>query len=266
MLRSLSLMDTVLSFKTKILVTLSLTSFLERRKELPLPYWFLSSCFFDHADAVIINTLAKLEAEDCILRSFIGKSKYISLINKGVERLNSKINFIHFLREKWDGSFRMVLFDIPEPDRKIRDHLRTVLYEQGFVCWQKSVFISPRHESKVLEETKKLGISKEVNILLVNSPIGVNTEQWVWNLWNLWEINNGYNFFINQAKELLEEKIDNYKKWVIECQSLRFKYYGMLQKEPFLPEELVGENYLLWKAEECYGLLGKKLLKVLERV
>lgn len=45
--------------------------------------------------------------------------------------------------KKWDGKWRMVLFDIPEPKKKIRDALRFHLKKLGFFEFQKSVFVHP---------------------------------------------------------------------------------------------------------------------------
>jgi len=44
---------------------------------------------------------------------------------------------------KWDKKWRLVLFDIPEPKKKIRDSLRRRLKLLGFLEFQKSVFIYP---------------------------------------------------------------------------------------------------------------------------
>lgn len=43
----------------------------------------------------------------------------------------------------WNGYWSIVLFDIPEKKRQIRDALRDKLRELGFHEWQKSVFIYP---------------------------------------------------------------------------------------------------------------------------
>lgn len=45
--------------------------------------------------------------------------------------------------EKWDGKWRMVVFDIPEKKKKAREALRNKLQELGFRELQKSVLIFP---------------------------------------------------------------------------------------------------------------------------
>jgi DNA-binding transcriptional regulator PaaX len=45
--------------------------------------------------------------------------------------------------QKWDKKWRVVLFDIPENRKKIRDALRYHLKNLGFYEFQKSVFVHP---------------------------------------------------------------------------------------------------------------------------
>ncbi|OGK29397.1 CRISPR-associated endonuclease Cas2, partial [Candidatus Roizmanbacteria bacterium RIFCSPHIGHO2_12_41_18] len=44
---------------------------------------------------------------------------------------------------KWDGEWRVVIFDIPEKFKKAREALRNKLKDLGFVKLQESVFIFP---------------------------------------------------------------------------------------------------------------------------
>lgn len=45
--------------------------------------------------------------------------------------------------KKWDGKWRIVLFDIPEKKKKVREALRHHLKNLDFFEYQKSVFVSP---------------------------------------------------------------------------------------------------------------------------
>jgi len=44
---------------------------------------------------------------------------------------------------RWDGKWRMVMFDIPEKIRRLRDSLRLRFHDLGFIELQKSVFVHP---------------------------------------------------------------------------------------------------------------------------
>jgi len=53
---------------------------------------------------------------------------------------------------EWDGKFRIVIWDIPEKKRIVRDLLRRNLRKWGFAHFQKSVWIYPYRVPKFLKE------------------------------------------------------------------------------------------------------------------
>lgn len=62
--------------------------------------------------------------------------------------------------KKWDGIWRIVIFDIPEDEKIARNVLRLKLKELGFYQLQKSVFIYPYpclNEIQFIEEIFKVG-------------------------------------------------------------------------------------------------------------
>jgi DNA-binding transcriptional regulator PaaX len=46
-------------------------------------------------------------------------------------------------KRRWNGRWRVVIFDVPERRRKIRDRLRILIQETGFVRLQDSVWFFP---------------------------------------------------------------------------------------------------------------------------
>lgn len=52
--------------------------------------------------------------------------------------------------EEWDGKWRIVIFDIPEQKRIIRNLFRRRLKEWGFKRWQQSVWVTKRNVTKKL--------------------------------------------------------------------------------------------------------------------
>ncbi len=72
--------------------------------------------------------------------------------------------------KKWDGKWRIVLFDIPELKKKVRDALRWHLKKLGFFEFQKSVFVHPfecRDEIEFLIEF--YGIRPNVRFVIAES-------------------------------------------------------------------------------------------------
>lgn len=91
--------------------------------------------------------------EECHLPD--GSCKLV-LTKKGqwqAKRLSLLGNSIKFkIPKRWDGKWRLVIFDIPEKERAFRDILRSHLKELKFRKMQQSVFVSPHpFEQPILE-------------------------------------------------------------------------------------------------------------------
>ena len=85
----------------------------------------------------------------------------LSLTKKGkLKVLNYQLENIKNKKEKWDGKWRMVAFDIPEKFKVGRDTLRRKLKKIGFCELQKSVLITPydcKEEIELLVKYFELG-------------------------------------------------------------------------------------------------------------
>ncbi|MDP2932905.1 MAG: hypothetical protein Q8N81_02130 [bacterium] len=81
--------------------------------------------------------MIKLQRQDNKIR--------ILLTEKGKKRLFSyQIQDLKIYRPpKWDGRWRLVMFDVPEAQRSSRDLIRFKLRQLGFLSVQKSVYIHP---------------------------------------------------------------------------------------------------------------------------
>lgn len=71
--------------------------------------------------------------------------------------------------ESWDGKWRLVMFDIPENKRRLRNTLRQKLKEWGFKYWQKSLWASKKDLAGPLREfIQELGLSDFVLVAVSN--------------------------------------------------------------------------------------------------
>jgi len=70
--------------------------------------------------------------------------------------------------KKWDGKYRVVIFDIPEKKRKTRDWLRNELYALRYQKLQESVFIGKFPLTKdMIKEINNKKLKKFVDYMLV---------------------------------------------------------------------------------------------------
>ena len=84
---------------------------------------------------------------------------------------------------KWDGKYRLVIFDIGESNRKIRDDLRKMIRGFGFICLQKSVWVYPYPCKNIIDLLKNyLGITGEVIYMTIDK---IEDDVWLKNIFHL---------------------------------------------------------------------------------
>ncbi|MEK7500873.1 MAG: CRISPR-associated endonuclease Cas2 [Patescibacteria group bacterium] len=93
----------------------------------------------------------------------------LTLTDKGKSKvLTYNPNFIELVKpRKWDNKWRVIVFDIPEKRRKVRDALRGHLRQLGFYELQKSVFVHPYPCNDIFDFLVELyNIRKHVRFIL----------------------------------------------------------------------------------------------------
>ncbi|OGD56280.1 CRISPR-associated endonuclease Cas2 [Candidatus Berkelbacteria bacterium RBG_13_40_8] len=94
------------------------------------------------------NTVDRLEKEGFLKKiESMGRKRYIAT-------LKGKAKVLAYLKKdkKWDGKWRIVVFDIPETKKKIRDFFREKLFDLGFRKLQESVWICPYNIADTVED------------------------------------------------------------------------------------------------------------------
>ena len=80
-------------------------------------------------------------------------------------------------KRRWDKRYRVVIFDIPEKKKVLRDHLRRMMRESGFLQVQQSVWLYP-HDCEDLVALIKadLHIGKDVVYMIVEK---IERDGWI---------------------------------------------------------------------------------------
>ena len=133
----------------------------------------------------VIKSLTKLSViSKQRQREYIGSSAS-KMVKKGLMKFNGKYYELTTLGEKrlrrwkfagfklqkpkrWDGKWRVLIFDIPEKLKKTRNYLTTLLKQAGFVRLQDSVWVYPHDCEDVIALLKiDFGIGKYLLYLIV---------------------------------------------------------------------------------------------------
>lgn len=185
---------------------------------------------------------------------------YLRLTSSGKDRIKRDFSFLKFQASKWDKKWRVVIFDIQELTRPTRDRIRKKLKELGFGMFQQSVYISPYDIGRDFAEfIETEHLDDVVYILEVSRISSGDIKTLVNKIWKLDKINEAY-------RKLIEEMVDNdvitingrIKKLHRDKNFIRKmyeKYLEILMIDPFLPYELLPDNWI-----------GKKLRAIIREV
>lgn len=122
----------------------------------------------------LAQALRRLRQEGLIKQDFLKKDEVIfKLTNLGRESLGPT-----FDESNWDGKWRIVIFDIPEKFKTVRNLFRRRLKDWEFKIYQRSVWITKRNiTSKLNDLIKDLKIDNWVAVI-------ESDDQTIYNLMN----------------------------------------------------------------------------------
>lgn len=108
------------------------------------------------------NILTRLAQKGYVRLEGAGEQRRVRITERGKEYFHSRRDTLLHRPQKrrWDGYWRIVMFDIPQTERRERDLLRRELSEVGFKKLQGSVWISPdecEEYIKLLKADKRIG-------------------------------------------------------------------------------------------------------------
>lgn len=119
----------------------------------------------------IKRTVKNLEKSGHILTESMGRRRYARLTPSGRQKLRSLglSGDTNLVSTAWDGKWRMVILDVPESDKEVRNALRYILKKAHFACLKNSVWISPHPFEHMLENMKRdLELDKEMMITVTD--------------------------------------------------------------------------------------------------
>ncbi|MDP2594058.1 MAG: hypothetical protein Q8P36_01845 [bacterium] len=99
--------------------------------------------------------------------------KYARLTEKGERKLElykEKLRLAGKPRKRWDGNYRLVIFDIPEKRKRVRERIRHEMREVGFLRVQDSAWVYPYDcEAFIALLKAELHIGKDVLYAVIAS-------------------------------------------------------------------------------------------------
>jgi len=165
-----------------------------------------------------------------------------------------KKSLIRAREKKWDGQWRVVIFDIPEAQRGVRNALRFELKKLGFGLWQRSVWVSPFDVSTELNSyLRSQNLSGAVQILVGKRVGDLSDREFAAKIWPLEELNQEYASLLNHWKKELQRERSARQRFRAAA-ILHGRYLDILARDPQLPPELLPPD---WAGAEAQKLFKK---------
>lgn len=208
--------------------------------------WYLAyTGRYPYKKETLHSVICRLAKERWLRKKRLGSGVAVSLTKKGWEFLAEKFPLTR-RGLKWDGRWRVVIFDINEKERRQRAVLRQYLKFLGFGQLQESVWLSP---FPVEEELRRFLAGKSISgeVLLLKAEISFgDIKELAARVWSLRKLGNAYQRLIG---EWWENKVTSDSGFAAKWES---EYLRLLLDDPFLPKEFLPYGWAGEKARKIY--------------
>jgi phenylacetic acid degradation operon negative regulatory protein len=223
---------------------------------------------FGVSESSLRGAVLRMVQQELLKVRKIGNRSYYSLTKKGARRVEDGITRVYSIRNtNWDGSWRILIYTIPEEKRELRNQIRKELSWTGFGMIAHSTWASPNPlEKQVMEIVKNYELENYTLFFKTQGLLSHSDHELVNKGWDLKEIAAKYDLFIQQYQtvfEKLKERAWNNtlseEESFVERTKLVHEYRKFLFLDPGLPVELLPENWNGFKAKELFFNLHQLL-------
>jgi len=170
------------------------------------------------------------------------------LTEKGFYKLCLKFPFLKFLKDKWDGKWRIISYEIPEKKRHLRDRLRREMAGWGLGPWHRSFWLTPH---AIIDDLCNLVFGKEEEKYIQSfeaDHVFGEREILVEKVWRKSQLDKKYRQLFKQWHEILSKKIEK----EIKLKKAVTEYVKILKEDPGLPAEIVGKSWIGFEGWKLY--------------
>ncbi len=191
----------------------------------------------------VYNAVQKLLKTGYLERIVKNGAPYLRITGKGVKAWQRDFSFLRLRQSLWNKKWCFVIFDFPEKNKWRRESLRKQLCQLGFGKLQRSVYISPYDLAddiaEFLDDQKILGYAF---VLTAPHRLMGNAKRLANSVWSLEKINQRYRTLLEKSKKIGKIRAVQERKEALG--KIYFDLVGLMEKDPFLPYELLPNDWL----------------------
>jgi phenylacetic acid degradation operon negative regulatory protein len=212
---------------------------------------------------VIFSSLGRLVNRGWATKKTKRDQVSYSITTQGINELNQTLDTIKREDElQWDQQWRLVVFEIPETRRKLRDSFRVYLKSLGYGMLTSSVWVSPWDKELEIKRFCKRHSLLD-NIFYITTVPHSDTYQstvFAHRCWNWQKIEQGYKTFLNDGPAELR-RLDHSDKGRFMAKKLVFQYAETVKEDPQLPGKISPNAMLSKRAHELYARIRPYCLR-----
>jgi len=189
------------------------------------------------------RTLQRLERDAFLESEGRSLDRVVKLTKKGRQLFQGERDPEKQWERAWDGKWRMVVFDIPESSRKLREDLRNLIKAQSFGCLQKSIWISPDPFGKDIRNLRRMAPApRTLSFLECSELYGGKPMEIAKAAWDFASLESSYTQYLSF--------LDYHQETSGQCPLEEFLaqenhlWDQAMGADPLLPNELLPKKYL----------------------
>lgn len=176
-----------------------------------------------------------------------GRPPVMRILPKGEEHLPEELRPERFWNQRWNGIWYVLAYDVPETERKYREHLRRFLKRNRMGGMQGSVWVSARDIRPVYADlVEAAGLSAYALLLEARTVLGLDARVVVDKAWNMDRLDRAHAWFIEQADEasgkVASGEFDR-KALLQMANTSASAYLSVMEDDPLLPHDLLPPDY-----------------------
>jgi phenylacetic acid degradation operon negative regulatory protein len=215
---------------------------------------------------IIFSSLGRLVNKGLVAKKTRRAETYYSITSYGINVLNKTLDNIKRQDNKdtWDGRWHIVIFDIPETKRKLRDSLRNLLKDLCYGMLTSSVWLSPWRQEESIKRFIKRNNMVEQIFYLETGELGSSYQSQLIarRCWDWLKIEQNYRDFLTIAERELSQFATSQSPERFSAKKLVFQYAEVVTHDPQLPAEIAPNLTLSRRAYDLYGRIRPYCLKI----
>jgi len=190
----------------------------------------------------------------------------LQLTPEGAARLPAYYTPLRHWSKNWNQWWYVLMFDVPEKERRSRNTLRAFLKGLRFGCLQKSVWVTPRDvRAEYADLDLAAGVDSIAFLFEARTVLGHGNQSVVREAWNfnrLEEIQSRYILFAQANLARLSEGGFSEMDLMQLLREENLAYTQAMSTDPLLPEELHPKGY---EGKQVFELHQKLIRQVFEQ-